>query len=56
MMSVKSQTLCAHCYVRCPKDTFGRCTHCGAKNSYDRSVSPLNAPVSFLGGLQDKPG
>ena len=31
--ATKNQSLCLQCYVHCPRDPFGRCTHCGAKDS-----------------------
>jgi ribosomal protein L40E len=40
-----SQSLCTQCYVRCPKDTHGRCTHCGAKQSQDQVISASHVPA-----------
>ncbi len=42
-MSTTSLSLCLCCYVRCPKDPFGRCTHCGAKRSRKDPFLSLNA-------------
>jgi hypothetical protein len=52
MSIVTNQSLCPRCYVRCPKDMFGRCTHCGAKRLPNQSTSPPNAPAPSSGILQ----
>ena len=42
---------CSHCFVRCPRDIFGRCTHCGARQLQDQSITPLDAPAPSPGTL-----
>jgi hypothetical protein len=56
-MSITGLSLCLYCYVRCPKDPFGRCTHCGASRSREEAILSLNAatqPLTASGASQDE--
>jgi hypothetical protein len=47
MTSATNLFLCLNCYVRCPKDPLGRCTHCGAMRARKGAISPAKgAPPS----------
>ena len=51
MTYCKDPGLCSHCFVRCPRDLSGRCTHCGARQLQNQSTPPLDAPAPSPGTL-----
>ena len=50
MTSATNLFLCFNCYVRCPKDPFGRCTHCGAALARNKAISRAKGAPSKASG------